>query len=267
MATSCIPAATSISGATRHVISRDLIERAKDGNEAAFAELFTAHKKRVYALCLQMTGDVADAEDLTQDAFIQVFRKLATFRGDSAFSTWLYRVAVNTVLMKLRRRQPRQVSLDEPVNLDSSLVPREYGKNDNHLLGAVDRIALVRAIKELPDGYRTVFVLHDVEGYDHREIARLLRCSTGNSKSQLHKARLKIREMLLATKADEEKQASRKPRNVRAKNITAVPEPAGVSARARTASAPKGYEEALLNGWDALGIWGNRLQKQHGIKA
>jgi len=147
-----------------------------------------------------VTGDVADAEDLTQDAFIQVFRKLGTFRGDSAFSTWLYRVAVNTVLMSLRRRKPKQVSLDEPVCIDHSMVPRDFGRNDPELSGTVDRIALIRAIKELPEGYRRIFILHEVEGYQHHEIAAMLRCSVGNSKSQLHKAKLKIRELLMLEK-------------------------------------------------------------------
>lgn len=174
-----------------------LVARAKQGDGDAFAALFEMHKKRVYSLCMLMTGDVAEAEDLTQDAFIQVFRKLETFRGDSAFSTWLYRVAVNTVLMSLRKRKPRQVSLDEPIMVDHSLVPRDFGRNDPDLSGAVDRIALIRAIKELPEGYRRIFLLHEVEGYEHHEIARRLHCSVGNSKSQLHKAKLRIREILV----------------------------------------------------------------------
>lgn len=178
----------------------ELVARAQAGDGEAFGILFEQHKKRVYSLCLLMTGDVADAEDLTQDAFIQVFRKLGTFRGDSAFSTWLYRVAVNTVLMSLRRRKPKQVSLDEPVCIDHSMVPRDFGRNDPELSGTVDRIALIRAIKELPEGYRRIFILHEVEGYQHHEIAAMLHCSVGNSKSQLHKAKLKIRELLMLEK-------------------------------------------------------------------
>jgi RNA polymerase sigma-70 factor (ECF subfamily) len=138
-----------------------------------------------------MTKDVAEAEDLTQEAFLQVFRAIGSFRGDSAFSTWLYRVAVNTVLMKLRRRKsPPAISLDQPVSPDSN-IRRDYGQNDPALSGAIDRIALRRAIQELPEGCRTVFALHEVEGYQHHEIAQLLDCSIGNSKSQLHKAKLK----------------------------------------------------------------------------
>jgi len=178
-----------------------LVARAQAGDGQAFATLFEQHKKRVYSLCLLMTGDIADAEDLTQDAFIQVFRKLGTFRGDSAFSTWLYRVAVNTVLMSLRKRKPKQVSLDEPVCIDHSYVPRDFGRIDPELSGTVDRIALIRVIKNLPEGYRKIFLLHEVEGYQHHEIASLLHCSVGNSKSQLHKAKLKIREALMLEKA------------------------------------------------------------------
>ncbi len=180
---------------------RSLVQRAQRGDEAAFANLFQLHKKRVYSVCLQMTKDVADAEDLTQEAFMQVFRSINSFRGDSAFSTWLYRVAVNTVLMKLRRRKsPPVLSLDEPVAGDSSSLRREVGKEDLSLSGAVDRIALRRAIEELPGGCRQIFDLHEVEGYQHHEIAELLQCSIGNSKSQLHKAKMKMRDLLLPTR-------------------------------------------------------------------
>ena len=174
----------------------DLVKRAQQGDSDAFASLFYAHKPRIYSVCLRMTNNTAEAEDLTQDAFLQVFRKLSTFRGDSALSTWLYRIAVNTVLMHFRKKALRQVSLDEPYNQDARLVRREYGSKDDRLIGSVDRIALIRAIRELPAGYRTIFLLHEVEGYEHQEIAQLLDCSVGNSKSQLHKAKLRIRELL-----------------------------------------------------------------------
>ena len=202
--TNAVPPAVKAFPALKRDIELQIVSRAKLGDEEAFAALFQAHKKRVYTLCLRMTGDVADAEDLTQDAFIQVFRKIHAFRGDSAFSTWLYRVAVNTVLMKLRTRKTREVSLDEPICLEHSFVPREYGLNDLHLQGTIDRIALIRAIGGLPRGYREIFILHEVAGYGHHEIAQLLHCSIGNTKSQLHKARLKIREFLLADKKRED---------------------------------------------------------------
>jgi len=174
----------------------ELVKRAQEGDSDAFAALFYAHKPRIYSVCLRMTNNTAEAEDLTQDAFLQVFRKLSTFRGDSALSTWLYRIAVNTVLMHFRKKALRQISLDEPCNQDAKTVRREYGSKDDRLTGSVDRIALTRAIKELPAGYRTIFLLHEVEGYEHQEIAQLLDCSVGNSKSQLHKAKLRIRELL-----------------------------------------------------------------------
>ena len=173
-----------------------LVSRAQDGDREAFATLFELHKKKVYSICLRMTGNVAEAEDLTQDAFLQVFCKLASFRGDSLFSTWLYRIAVNTVLMTLRRKRFRQVSLDEPIPMDSSGAQRELRHDDLDLLGAVDRIALASALRELPPGCRMIFLLHEVQGYEHHEIAKLLRCSVGNSKSQLHKARWKMRAVL-----------------------------------------------------------------------
>jgi RNA polymerase sigma-70 factor (ECF subfamily) len=173
-----------------------LIQRAQDGDEQAFATLYTLHKGRVYSVCLQMTRDLSDAEDFTQEVFLQVFRRVNSFRGDSAFSTWLYRIAVNTMLMKFRRRAPPPlVSLDEPVSDESSLT-RDVGKADPRLSGVIDRIALRRAIKELPPGCRQIFGLHEVEGYQHHEIAEKLHCSIGNSKSQLHKAKIKMRALL-----------------------------------------------------------------------
>jgi RNA polymerase sigma-70 factor, ECF subfamily len=177
---------------------RSLVQRAQQGDEQAFATLFELHKKRVYSVCLLMTRDVAEAEDLTQEAFLQVFRTVGTFRGDSAFSTWLYRVAVNTVLMKLRnrRKSPPLLSLDEPMSPESPSLRRDVGKTDPHLSGAVDRIALRRAIQDLPEGCRKIFALHEVEGYQHHEIAEMLDCSIGNSKSQLHKAKQKLRDLL-----------------------------------------------------------------------
>jgi RNA polymerase sigma-70 factor (ECF subfamily) len=174
----------------------ELVRRAQEGDAEAFAALFHAHKARVYSICVRMTNNTAQAEDLTQDAFLQVFRKLSTFKGNSALSTWLYRIAVNTVLMHFRKKALKQVSLDEPSSHDAKQVRREYGSRDGRLSGSVDRITLTRAIKDLPAGYRRIFLLHEVEGYEHQEIAKLLDCSVGNSKSQLHKAKLRIREFL-----------------------------------------------------------------------
>jgi len=185
------------SDSTTVTVDAEVVKRAQQGDSDAFATLFHAHKARIYSVCLRMTNNAAEAEDLTQDAFLQVFRKIATFRGDSAFSTWLHRIAVNTVLMHFRKKSLSQVSLDEPYNnSDGAKIRREYGTKDNRLAGCVDRVALASAIKELPHGYRTIFLLHEVEGYEHQEIAEMLGCSVGNSKSQLHKAKLRIRELL-----------------------------------------------------------------------
>src|SRR3984885_15845697 len=174
----------------------ELISRAQDGDQQACGTIFELHKRRVYSTCLLMTKNVADAEDLMQDAFIQIFRGIRTFRGDSAFSTWIYRVVVNTVLMPRRKRHLLEVSLDEPASVDYAPVQREFGGDDTELLGTVDRVALTQAAKELPEGCRTIFLLHAVEGYEHHELAERLRCSIGNSKSKLHKARLKMRRLL-----------------------------------------------------------------------
>lgn len=170
--------------------------RAQQGDESAFTALYNLHKRRVYSLCLRMTSNTAEAEDLTQEAFLQLFRKISTFRGESAFSTWLHRLVVNVVLMHLRKKDLPQVPLDEFDSSQEEPVKRDFGDEDRRLAGSVDRISLTRAIAELPPGYRAVFVLHDVEGYEHNEIAQIMNCSVGNSKSQLHKARMKLREWL-----------------------------------------------------------------------
>lgn len=175
----------------------EAIERAKQGNALAFEFLYHMHKRRVYSLCLRMTGNTAEAEDLAQEAFLQLFRKIGTFRGESAFSTWLHRLSVNVVLMHLRRKSLPETPLEEftePTHEDGPR--REIGARDQNLAGSVDRVNLERAIERLPPGYRTIFVLHDMEGYEHNEIAAMMGCSIGNSKSQLHKARMKLRDLL-----------------------------------------------------------------------
>lgn len=213
----------------------ELVKRAQEGDSEAFAALFHAHKGRVYSICLRMTNNTAQAEDLTQDAFLQVFRKLDTFKGNSALSTWLYRIAVNTVLMHFRKKALKQISLDEPSSQDVKQVRREYGSKDGRLSGSVDRIALIRAIKDLPAGYRTIFLLHEVEGYEHQEIAKILDCSVGNSKSQLHKAKLRIREFL----QEPPKNAVRVEAQIAAQEVATVPRNTGRQTFdfAKTASA------------------------------
>jgi RNA polymerase sigma-70 factor, ECF subfamily len=177
----------------------DVLASAQAGDHHAFAQLYSLHKRRIYSLCLRMVGNVAEAEDLTQEAFLQLHRKIATFRGDSAFSTWLHRLAINVVLMHLRRKGLSLISLDEAMDPAPDEGPgRSFGAPDLTLAGSIDRLALQRAIDGLPAGYRLIFVLHDIEGYEHNEIAAMLDCSIGNSKSQLHKARLKLRDALRA---------------------------------------------------------------------
>ncbi len=181
-----------------------ILAKAQAGDHAAFAQLYSVHKRRVYSLCLRMLGNVAEAEDLTQESFLQLHRKIATFRGDSAFSTWLHRLTINVVLMHLRRKGLNLISLDEALDPSPEYGPaRSFGAPDLRLTGSIDRMTLEKAVEDLPAGYRLIFVLHDIEGYEHNEIATLLDCSIGNSKSQLHKARMKLREALRAP-ADEE---------------------------------------------------------------
>jgi len=180
----------------------EAIEKAKQGDAEAFETLYNLHKRRVYSLCLRMTANAAEAEDLTQEAFLQLFRKIGTFRGESAFSTWLHRMAVNVVLMQLRKKSLPVVPLEDTVETEEETPKKELGAADLKLAGSIDRLQLERAIERLPPGYRTIFVLHDVEGFEHNEIADIAGCSIGNSKSQLHKARIKLRELLKTSRAE-----------------------------------------------------------------
>jgi RNA polymerase sigma-70 factor (ECF subfamily) len=181
----------------------EAIEQAKLGDAQAFQVLYEKHKRRVYSLCLRMTANTAEAEDLAQEAFLQLYRKIGTFRGESAFSTWLHRLAVNVVLMHLRKKSLPVVSLEETTQSPDDDSPRkDFGADDVALSGSIDRLQLQRAVNDLPPGYRTIFVLHDVQGYEHNEIAGLVGCSIGNSKSQLHKARMKLRELLKINRAE-----------------------------------------------------------------
>jgi RNA polymerase sigma-70 factor (ECF subfamily) len=181
----------------------EAIERAKQGDAEAFEALYHLHKRRVYSLCLRMTANTAAAEDLTQEAFLQLYRKIGTFRGESAFSTWLHRMSVNVVLMQLRKKGLAVVPLEETVENEEEVTPKkELGAADPALAGSLDRLQLRRAVDALPPGYRTIFLLHDVEGYEHNEIAGIVGCSIGNSKSQLHKARMKLREILKTSRAE-----------------------------------------------------------------
>ena len=169
------------------------------GDLAAFEQLYERHNRRVYSLCLRMTQNIAEAEDLTQDAFIQLFRKIGSFRGESAFTTWLHRLTVNQVLMHFRKRSVKQERTTEEGETPVQIV---RGTENPNRMPVLDRIGLDRALQQLPPGYRSVFVLHDIEGHDHEEIARLLGVAVGTSKSQLHKARMKLRRLLQPENAE-----------------------------------------------------------------
>jgi RNA polymerase sigma-70 factor (ECF subfamily) len=212
----CVPAG-SVTRARRmetgEIPEPELIRLAQQGDAAAFESLYRLHNRRVYSLCLRMVGNTAEAEDLTQEAFLQLFRKISTFRGESAFSTWLHRLAVNVVLMKLRKKSGKETSLEQVTDPDeeSGTPRRDFGTLDVRLSGSLDRVNLQRAVDQLPPGYKSVFVLHDVQGFEHNEIAEIMGCSIGNSKSQLHKARMRLRDLLHETvreKAREERRAA-----------------------------------------------------------
>ena len=170
-----------------------LAQKSADGDTAAFEELYRRHFRRVYALCLRMTGKPEQAEDLTQDVFIQLFNKIGSFRGDSAFTTWLHRMTVNQVLMHFRKRSTKSELTAIEEETPDQIV---RGTENPDKMPVIDRIALENAVQQLPPGYRTVFILHDVEGYEHEEIAQMMGVAEGTSKSQLHKARLKLRNLI-----------------------------------------------------------------------
>jgi RNA polymerase sigma-70 factor (ECF subfamily) len=169
----------------------ELAQRAGRGDMEAFEQIYRLHHKRVFSLCLRMTGNVAESEDLTQEVFVHLFRTVGSFRGEAHFTTWLHRMTVNQVLMHFRRKKRNKA--DAVLDGDAS---RHMATRDAGATPSADAIALDNAVAKLPPGYRAVFILHDVEGYEHEEIAHMLGCATGTSKSQLHKARMKLRALL-----------------------------------------------------------------------
>jgi RNA polymerase sigma-70 factor, ECF subfamily len=171
----------------------ELAQAAARNDMQAFEQLYLLHHRRIYSLCLRMTANVAEAEDLTQEIFIHFYRKIGSYRGESSLTTWLHRLTVNQVLMHFRKSRGRREA--PPPTDDSS---DASGTVDTHgsQSAMVARVLLNKAIAQLPPGYRAVFVLHDIEGHEHEEIARLLGCSAGTSKSQLHKARMKLRRLI-----------------------------------------------------------------------
>jgi len=193
---------TSVHPPNDELSESEAILGAQQGDAAAFEVLYRLHNRRVFAICVRMSVDRSEAEDLTQETFLTIFRKIQSFRGESAFSTWVHRVTVNTVLMRLRKKSVASNSLDEPADWDenASKAPVQLGERDLQLSGTIDRLNLERAIAQLAPGCKMMFLLHDVEGYRHEEIAAIAGCTVGNSKSQLHKARVRLRELLSSPK-------------------------------------------------------------------
>ncbi len=184
---------------TRDVRTSDLqlASRIRAGDGAAFDELYRLHGTRLYNLAYRMAGSAQDADDLLQDIFLLAYRKLGSFRGESSLGTWLYRLGMNHCLDVLRSRQARMGRETDSLDDEGAMPVASPGP----ALGAVSRIDLERAIGHLPRACRAAFLLHDVEGFGHNEVASILGISEGTSKSQVHKARLRIRAYLTQTSA------------------------------------------------------------------
>jgi RNA polymerase sigma-70 factor, ECF subfamily len=174
------------------------IRLAKRGDQRGFEALYVMHRQRVFAVCFYMLKDKELAEDLTQDTFVRLLRNIKGFRGQSKFSTWLHRVAVNEVLMKFRKNSWKYRTKTDSMEALQEDSHWDLEGRDHHTEKTLDRVALERCIEQLPDGYKTAFVLHDIHGYEHNEAAALMGWSSGNSKSQLHKARKRLRQLLTA---------------------------------------------------------------------
>ena len=170
-----------------------LVERCRQGDLAAFEAIYRAHARRLYSVAHRIVGNPADAEDLLQDIFLAAHRKLDGFRGDAALGTWLYRLATNLCLDHVRSRAARAGQKTSALE-DGGALPDPGSRQLADR--AVARLDLERALLELPDGCRAAFVLHDVEGLEHREVAEILGIAEGTSKSQVHKARLRLRALL-----------------------------------------------------------------------
>lgn len=176
----------------------EAIGRAQRGDANAFERLYRLHSSRVFALCLRMVKNTAEAEDLMQETFLSVFRAIRTFRGQSAFSSWLHRVTVNCALMRLRRTPSAPISLEQFIESceDSGRPGKELHQCDLRLKGLIDRLCIEKAIAQLPAGLKRIFVLYELYGWEHGEIAEILNCSAGTCKGQLHRARRRLRELL-----------------------------------------------------------------------
>ena len=171
----------------------ELAKRCRNGDAAAFEELYRQHAGRLYNMAFRMAGSSQEAEDLLQEVFLHAYRKLGSFRGDSSLGTWLYRLGMNQCLDYLRGRQAKMKQATDSLDDEGAA---ELAAPMSPTPIAVNRLDLERAIGRLPQGCRAAFLLHDVEGFEHNEVARILGVSEGTSKSQVHKARMKLRTML-----------------------------------------------------------------------
>jgi len=214
----------------------ELITNALNGDSDSFGELYRRHSRRIFYLCYRMVNDIDLAEDLTQEAFVHAFRRLSTFRQESRFTTWMHRIAVNTVLMFIRKRNSsiRECPLDPAYGNeeDATFEGLTYGKPDDVLSMTTDRVALQRAIEGLPPGYRLMLVLHDIHGYEHQEIAEIFGCTTGNTKSQLHKARLRLRAVIGQDRAEVTSASRKSSKGPARKSARVIEMPTAVQQRA-----------------------------------
>lgn len=177
---------------------KEAIDRAQRGDPSAFERIYQLHSAQVYGVCLRMLGNTTEAEDLAQETFLVVLRKIRTFRGESAFSTWLHRITINIVLMRLRRKTSLESPLEENEERESDrpVLCEKFASTDLLLAGSLDRLNLERAMAQLSPFQKLVVILHDIQGYKHTEIAKMLDWSIGNSKSRLHRARARLRTLL-----------------------------------------------------------------------
>jgi RNA polymerase sigma-70 factor (ECF subfamily) len=184
-------------GRDRRQAEAQLVARCLAGEADAFKELYDGHATRLYSLAYRMAGTATEAEDILQEVFLQVFRKLSSFKGDSALATWLYRLALNLCLDRVRSKQGKMervtVALED--ERGQAVVPAARRRTD----GVVDRLDLEKGIEQLPPSYRAAFLLHDVEGFEHHEVGDMLGIAEGTSKSLVHKARLRLRAFLTST--------------------------------------------------------------------
>jgi RNA polymerase sigma-70 factor (ECF subfamily) len=190
---SCVSGSLNLDRPWSTLPDYELAQEASKGDMRAFEQIYHRHHRRVYGVALRMTRNAADAEDLAQDVFIHLHKKIGSFRGESTFATWLHRFTVNKVLMHFRKSSYRR---EQTTDEGETPLQITLGTENQDQMSVIDRIALDKAIAQLPPGYLMAFVLHDIEGYEHAEIARMLGCSVGTTKSQLHKARMKLRRLL-----------------------------------------------------------------------